>query len=66
MGIRVAELAYHDSFHAYVECDVYPDSNPNYILRDWDVEQSGNFRVIGWKPDGKVRGRLLCYRKSEH
>ena len=56
IGIRTAELSYHDSFHTYVECDLYPDSNPTPVLRDWDVEQSGNFRVIGWKPDGKIRG----------
>ena len=53
-GIKNAELAYQAAFDAYVDCAARPGAVSRTPVQ-WTVT-SDNFSLIGWKPDGGIRG----------
>ena len=53
-AIKTAQIAYDASFDTFVPADLYPPKGPG--LKDWEASKSGGFNVIGWQPDGQVRG----------
>ena len=53
-GIKTAEIAYEAAFDAYVDAAAKPGSVAK-TPRDWTVT-TDNFSLIGWKPDGGIRG----------
>lgn len=53
-GIKTAEIAYEAAFDAYVDCVDKPGSVGKTQV-EWTVG-ADNFSLIGWKPDGAIRG----------
>lgn len=53
-GIRTAEVAYKAAFDAYVDCAAKPGAVSRTPVT-WTIT-SENFSLIGWKPDGGIRG----------
>lgn len=54
-GIKSAQLAYDAEFDTFIDCDPYP-YYPSKVFQDWTMSESGGFSVLGWMPDGGVRG----------
>jgi len=48
----IAHLATHDSFDD--QSTYHPDASPGKKPREWPA--GSNFDVLGWRPDGKIRG----------
>jgi len=53
--IKTAMIQYEAVFQNYVPCQDYP-AEPSNTTQRWVVSESGGFEVIGWAPDGAVRG----------
>ncbi len=54
-GIKTAELGYDAIMDSLVECADHPGHTPNKKQVSWGAGNA-DFREIGWKPNGKVRG----------
>ena len=55
-GIKTAQIAYESNFDVFVSADPYPPQSNGVVQKIWDQSQAGGFSVIGWVPDGNVRG----------
>lgn len=53
-GIKTSEVAYEAAFDEYLDCTDKPGTLTKAPV-DWTVS-GDNFSVIGWKPDGAIRG----------
>jgi prepilin-type N-terminal cleavage/methylation domain-containing protein len=56
-GIKSAELAYKAAFNAYLTVPQHP-LNPGKGTQEW--ERPSAWEVLGWMPDGAVRGSYLA------
>ncbi len=54
-AIKVAEISYYMEYDEYVAVDFYP-SSPSKSPQNWVIPKSGEFKTIGWSPEGEVRG----------
>ena len=54
-GIRTAELAYEAAFDTFIPASIYP-APLSKGSKEWISSSSGGFLILGWAPDGDVRG----------
>jgi prepilin-type N-terminal cleavage/methylation domain-containing protein len=55
-AIRTSEKAYQAEFDTFVDCAMNPGALNGAIQQDWGTP-GGGWDLIGWEPDGKVRGQ---------
>lgn len=55
-GIKTSEQGYDAAYDQYLLASQHPAGTPGKTLADWAGGNVG-FQKLGWKPDGKVRGR---------
>ncbi len=54
-GIKTAEIAYEAAMDEYVEVADFQPEEVSGALQDWPT--TSNFEILGWRPDGQVRGQ---------
>jgi len=56
-GIMMAEIEYHNEHGKYLPVEIYPPKSNGDALKNWDVQQSGNFSKLSYfYAPSQVRG----------
>jgi hypothetical protein len=54
--IKVAELVYESNWDVWVDVEPYPEKSSGMKTKQWNPSDSGGFEILGFTPDGDVRG----------
>jgi len=64
LNIKTALIQYEQNYDVYVRCRAYPPFPSGKVTQQWSPSSSGGFRVIGFQPDGDVRGSYMVSTSS--